>query len=561
MINVWTALALATTLGGRVADGFGGPVAGAMVVAYDIRFAYEYTFTDDDGRWEIAGLPDRAWRVRVLPPMSVDRVETWYPGALAVCLAEPVPAGEHADLNLELSIGGRITGGLVSADGAELAGSVVIAESAGVGGVQEREAVADADGRFEILGVPSPALGPWRLRVQPRVGPPQYVGPDGAVWEPELASTFAPSSGVIESAGDVPVSAGATIGGAVNGPDGPVTTGVVRLFTGMSTLDAPIVDGRWTATGVAPGESTFWVVADGLATTFWPGVDRPGERFFLAEGEVRDDLDLAVPAEAPLVGRLVGPGDLSGVTVVVYNDDETIGVSETPASDGSFYVGGLHPGRYTASLFGAEEGFAAGRVGGLLAPRTFTAPDADVEIRLVTGAEISGRITEADSGAPIYGASVVAESLSGRRVGATTDADGAYRLLGLDMDAWAVHAEFAAPCPTDPDWVPVHQPGVIDPDLAGRLFLVPGDVARFDAALPRDDDHDGMGDAWEAAWGLDPTFADESLDPDGDGYINLREYRLGSDPQVAIPPPGCATGGAAGPLAGLLAALIARRRR
>jgi alpha-tubulin suppressor-like RCC1 family protein len=51
-----------------------------------------------------------------------------------------------------------------------------------------------------------------------------------------------------------------------------------------------------------------------------------------------------------------------------------------------------------------------------------------------------------------------------------------------------------------------------------------------------DDDNDGLPDVWELAHGLDPlNSADASLDLDGDGISNLDEYRLGSDPSVAMP--------------------------
>jgi hypothetical protein len=557
MIGWWVALAFGTTLAGRVSDGFGDPVEGAMIVAYDVKFAYEYTFTDAEGAWRIADLPDRAWRVRALPPMSVDRVETWYPGALAVCLAQPIPAGEHEDLRLELVIGGRVSGRVVDADGAPVAGVLATLESTGVGGVQEREATTDADGRYTIVGVPSPALGPWRVRLDPPVGPDQYVG---GVVDPDEAATFAPSSGVVDDAGVHALIGGASLGGAVAGPDGPVTSGTLRLYAGQSTVDLPISEGRWRADGVSPGDVTFWAISPGLATTFWPAADRPpAERLVVEDGEERLDLDLRLPAAAAFTGALRGPGDLSGVGLVLYNDDETIGLSAAASSDGAFSIDGLYPGRYSISVFGAEEGFASGRIGGITAPATFEAPDEDVELRLVRAAEISGRITDAETGAPIYGASVIAESLLGRRVGATTDADGAYRLTGLSADAWLVRAEFAAPCPSDPDWVAVSYPGVVDPDLAGRMFLSPGDDARFDAALLADTDHDGMSDTWEGTYRLDPLLADELEDPDGDGYSNLEEFYLGSDPRAAV------THGCAGVPDGQWGALIVlalwRRRR
>lgn len=45
-----------------------------------------------------------------------------------------------------------------------------------------------------------------------------------------------------------------------------------------------------------------------------------------------------------------------------------------------------------------------------------------------------------------------------------------------------------------------------------------------------DGDGDGMADDWERAVGLDTGADDSREDPDGDGLINLSEYRHGADP-------------------------------
>ncbi len=57
------------------------------------------------------------------------------------------------------------------------------------------------------------------------------------------------------------------------------------------------------------------------------------------------------------------------------------------------------------------------------------------------------------------------------------------------------------------------------------------------AAKPgADSDGDGLPDQWETGNGLDPKDpADADADPDGDGYTSWREYRLGTDPQIADP--------------------------
>ncbi len=48
---------------------------------------------------------------------------------------------------------------------------------------------------------------------------------------------------------------------------------------------------------------------------------------------------------------------------------------------------------------------------------------------------------------------------------------------------------------------------------------------------PRDSDSDGMPDAWEKKFNLDPqNAADSALDRDGDGYTNIEEFINGTDP-------------------------------
>ncbi|MDZ7374363.1 MAG: T9SS type A sorting domain-containing protein [candidate division KSB1 bacterium] len=54
---------------------------------------------------------------------------------------------------------------------------------------------------------------------------------------------------------------------------------------------------------------------------------------------------------------------------------------------------------------------------------------------------------------------------------------------------------------------------------------VGGWPALFTYDVPEDQDHDGMADAWERLYGLDPSNpADRNGDLDGDGYTNLEEY-------------------------------------
>jgi hypothetical protein len=51
----------------------------------------------------------------------------------------------------------------------------------------------------------------------------------------------------------------------------------------------------------------------------------------------------------------------------------------------------------------------------------------------------------------------------------------------------------------------------------------------------KDSDKDGMPDAWETKFGLDPHSASDAVkDSDGDGYTNIEEYLNGTDPKQYI---------------------------
>ena len=95
------------------------------------------------------------------------------------------------------------------------------------------------------------------------------------------------------------------------------------------------------------------------------------------------------------------------------------------------------------------------------------------------------------------------------------------------------------------------------------MVLEAGASLAWDPAMWRDDDRDGMGDAWEREYGLDPTVDDGALDLDGDGVSNLDEYLLGTDPTAVVAPScGCQAQGKVKPswLMLLCLPVIARRR-
>ena len=78
-----------------------------------------------------------------------------------------------------------------------------------------------------------------------------------------------------------------------------------------------------------------------------------------------------------------------------------------------------------------------------------------------------------------------------------------------------------------------HSPNAYGNDPVNWFAGVPT-PGRGNSAQPLDTDQDGMPDAWEIQFGLNPNDpADAAEDPDHDGLTNLQEYRAGTSPRDA----------------------------
>jgi len=85
-----------------------------------------------------------------------------------------------------------------------------------------------------------------------------------------------------------------------------------------------------------------------------------------------------------------------------------------------------------------------------------------------------------------------------------------------------------------------HPASLLDPGQAAEIstsFANRGEELRIDfrTDIPTPDtDGDGLPDWWEQLYGLDPANgADALVDSDGDGWSNLKEFQLSTDPQSA----------------------------
>ncbi len=562
--------ALAATLSGTVTSAEGEPVAGASVVAYDARLNYAGATSTSSGAFAIVGVPEGRYRLRVTPRDEDPRVDRFFPDTWDFCAGEilNVAAAEAiTGLEFTLPTGGTLSGRILASDGAPLVGAEVLA----LGGSERTALVArlgetDDDGQFTVVGLDSePGVAePYTVYLAPDGWPRQYLG---GTYDDDEATVLEVTLGEGTAAGEHILLDGISVSGTIYGPDGPVAGGTVYAYASSQVLNVPIAaDGTWTADGLPPGEVVPWASSDGLATTYYPASDRPGDRIpVLNEGQMYTGADLTLPAESTLTVHLLATGDLTEAIVLLYNDTYTVGRGASLDETGSVTIDALYPGTYYLFVYGADLGYVddylRDDVGVPVPVIVDGATGLDVQVPL--GASFSGTVRD-DAGHGVYGAYVYATTEDGEDTEvAVTGTDGTYTLGGLRGGAFTLKASYAYYCRTDQGWVTTWWPDALEAEDARLTTLLGGEArADVDVTLAMDDDHDAMGDSWERENGLDTGRDDAQEDADGDGYTNVEEWLLGSDPRTPVAESGCGgCGGGGSALFGILPLALGGRLR
>ncbi len=568
----WLATALASELSGTLTGAAGEPVVGATVYAYDSRFNYASAQTRSGGEWSITGLSADRYRLRFLPPNYDPHGDRFFGGAWSACDSDPVELSEGvsalADLDESLAVGAAVSGRVT-----DLGGNPIPGMRVSLYGAEDRTSLiirgdnSDEDGGFSIVGLDADATASrFYLVVAGDGWPEQWLGGQYEEGAGEVLALRAGESGTV---GDVALLDGIRLSGVISGPAGPVTSGTAYAYASSQVLGVTIgADGRYVADGLPPGDVVTWASSPGHATTYYPDADRPGGTLSVPDEGDDVTIDLYLPEDSTLTFHATGEGDIASTSVLLYNDTYSVGRGDQFDASDKVVLPGLWPGDYTLYVSGSSGGFVSGFMGDESGERTLYEVDGDtvIDVVLTPAATLSGTVID-DDGAPVYGATVLVTEDSGeaRTWSSSSGRDGAWTVSGVAAATVSVGVSYAWYCAVDPGWAPMWIDASRTDAGAGLFSLSVGEaVSGVDLVLPRDDDHDSMGDRWEEANGLDSERDDGAEDADGDGFTNAVEWQLDTDPTDArvageCGQPGCAAGVGLLPVAVL--AVVSRRRR
>jgi hypothetical protein len=396
-------LAAIASVRGRILDQAGAPVAHADVVlihgarsAEGLRGAAQTTTSDSRGRYEIAGAGLGPLTIQVSVAAALMRERGGF----------ELRAGEVLEIpDLVLRRGAAVEGRVATAAGEPAAGSRVRWTGCGSDYLPCREALAGADGRYRLEGVPT---GPRSIVAehpdQPRASASIDVQPGVNLLDLELGEGY-PVSGTVADAGGRPI-AGAK----------------VLLFAGEQERRAEsAADGSFRWAGIPRGDYQLVAAKPGYASARVARLvvdDAP-----LAGVEVRLETGRTVSGQ---VLRL-GFEELAQVTVVAAGTGDAPTLAAELGYDGTYRISDLGSGVWSVAATVAGTGRTV--------EESVTLSPDDDEVRLdldfARGISLTGQVLA--GGTPAMTADVQIQSLGPRRFlgSSPVDADGRFRLGGV----------------------------------------------------------------------------------------------------------------------------------
>ena len=423
----------------------GSAADGVSVSAYRHNGDYfEYAagvVTAGGGTYAIDSLQPGTYTLQFSPPFGSALIAEWWndrPDQWSADSFEVADGSTVSVMDAQLAIGGAIEGVVSGPDGASVPYANVTAYAYDNGYAEYRgSSSTDESGAFAITGLPE---GTYTLQFSP---------PWGSVYSGEWwndkpdqysADTFTVAGGETVSGLLAELGLGGTITGVVTGAEDAPLQGVSVSAMGAGNWRSAVTDadGRYELTGLAAGDYTISFQPD----SFEPGSASGYLREYWDDASNQFDADpVTVGAGAVVTGidaQLALGGTISGMVAADGEPLEGVRVSvngpgwgnTTTDPDGHYELTGLAAGSYTAwfDMPAGSPYFDGSVVVDVSAGATAT-----VDYTPERAASVRGRITVAESGAPVSGAEVTLYGFGDYpRATATTDVDGYYSVTPVE---------------------------------------------------------------------------------------------------------------------------------
>lgn len=528
ILTLLTTTAQAITVSGTVLSDQ-DPVLHSDVYLFNQQGQYERVSVDSNGSFSFSDVSGQGFRLLVITPTTSNAIPKYYPDHADYCDASPIYTTEDQTLSFDLPQGLELSGTVnLGETPEEDALLIAVPLDSTVG--QLRGAYSAADGSFLIKGLP--AGEDWKLAIEAEGLPDQWL--DG-VYDEEDSPTLSISEQM--DLDDLELLEGIYLGGLIHSgptviPDATVTVYSNSQITNVQSDE----NGEFWLSGLPPGDVTAWATMDGYATTYYPNFDRPTE-FVSVPDEAEEflDLDIDAPPESTISVQLLDAfteEPITGASVLLYNDNRTVGRGEPVDEFGVAVVRGLHSGQYNLQYYAENDGyfsdFYTDESGEEVWIEIEEEQDHELTIFLAPSEMLQGAVLDEED-QPVYGFSIILNQEDEIKRN-TSEVDGSFQIFGLNEDLWGFSPQYHPPCPNDMGYVLAPEtPSEVDvqthQDLIVRVY--------------RDHDQDRMPSFWEEEMGLDPWTNDADQDADQDGVSNLHEYQMGTNPNDPTdqPPP------------------------
>lgn len=426
-----------------VADGAGA--AGVSVNAYRNNGGYSQyaagVVTSDVGGYAIEGLEPGTYTLEFAPPFGSALIPEWWndrPNQWSADSFDVADGAAVSGMDAQLALGGAVEGVVSGPGGVAVPYATVTAYAFDNGYPEYRGgASTDESGTFSITGLPQ---GTYSLQFSP----PWGTAYSGEWWNDKpdqySADRFGLAGGETVSGLLAELSLGGTITGVVTGADDAPLQGVNVSATGPGTWRSGVTgaDGRYELTGLAAGDYTIAFQPD----SFEPGSAAGYVREYWDDASSQYDADPVTVGAAALVtgidAQLALGGGISGT--VAADGEPLAGVrvsvngpswgSTTTDAVGHYELTGLAPGSYTAWF---EMPSGSPYVHGSAVVDVSSGATATLDYTPERAASVRGRITNAESGAPVAEAEVTLYGFGDYpRATATTDVDGYYSISPVE---------------------------------------------------------------------------------------------------------------------------------